>query len=89
MDWTEGLGDSRQGARRLEGGWRWAQDILESEITVELGAFIDRYGPDNVRLGPGINEDHGVYLNDLTDLLNELKEDILNFEMGHPIGEDD
>jgi hypothetical protein len=86
MDWSEeGLHDQRRGARRLAEGWRWAQDILENEIAVELSAFIERHGQTNVLLGPGISEDHAVYVRDLDDLLNELKEDILNFEMGHPI----
>lgn len=84
-DWSEGLGDQRQGARRLEEGWRWAQDVLETEIIMELNAFIRHYGVDKVLLGPGINEDHGVYVRDMDDLLNELREDLLNFEMGHPI----
>lgn len=86
MDWPEdGLDDQRHGARRLNEGWRWAQDVMESEIAVELGAFIERHGQANVLLGPGIHEDHAVYLRDMDDLLNELKEDILNFEMGHTL----
>jgi hypothetical protein len=91
VDWSDELEDQRQGVRRLEQGWRWAQDVHESEIAIELSAFIERHGTANVRLGAGIHEDHAVYVNDFDDLLNELKEDLLNVEMGHtmPPREDD
>lgn len=88
MDWSNGFGDQRQGARRLDEGWRWAQDLSDAELAMELGGFVERYGPDNVNVGPGLANGHGVYVRDFDDILNELKEDLLNWDMGHPIHDD-
>lgn len=83
-----------------EDGWRLAEPVEDLEYSLlKIVQLANRYGPSNICFGTkfeGMNPSlpcqllgFAIYVRDLEEQLEELSEDIINFNCGHPMRQEE